>query len=212
MLTGRWTCRRCYAANNPSDHTCSSCGWPRVPGDAPPPEGGQPILAQPAPARSRPWWHNIARFAWILIPIGLIGFGILTQARRDDSGQIVGAGTVSVTDLAEGDCFNAPDDEELSDVEGRPCTETHQYEVFAIVTYPGGGDYPGEDEIADHAGMQCMSDFEDYVGVPYLRSDLDFSLWLPTREGWESGDRETICAAYDPDDGELEESVRGAER
>ncbi len=80
------------------------------------------------------------------------------------------------------------------------------------MTHPGGGGYPGEDEIADHAGMQCVRDFEDYVGVPYLRSELDFSLWLPTREGWQSGDRETICAAYDPDGAELEESVRGAER
>ncbi len=218
MLSGRWTCRRCYAANNPGDETCTSCGWPRVPGTTPPPEagqpeGGQPTLAQPpVAARPRPWWHNLARFAWVLIPIGLLGFGLLSQARRGESGEIVGAGTVSVTELAAGDCFNAPDDDEVSDVEGRPCNETHEFEVFAIVTYPGGGEYPGEDAIADHAGTQCVDEFEDYVGVPYMRSELDFSLWLPTREGWEAGDRQTICAAFDPADEETEGSVRDSER
>lgn len=224
MLSGRWTCRRCYAANNPSDEVCGSCAWPRVPGSGPLPDPTamdqgqmqpqpQPWVQQPAPA-PRPWWTGLLRFAWILIPIGIIGFGILSQARRDDSGEIVGGGSVDVTELAVGDCFNASDDEEIADVDARPCTEPHEYEVIAIVTYPfdRGSDYPGDDAIADHAGTECEREFEEYVGVPYEDSVYYVSFLMPTEEGWNAGDRETICSGYDPGDSERTESMRGSER
>lgn len=222
MLSGRWTCRRCFAANNPSDESCSSCRWPRVPGSAPLPETADPNApapseaqpwAQPAPP-PRPWWTNLLQFWWILIPIGVIGFGFFSEARRDDGGQLVDGGNLDVFDLSVGDCYDSSDQDEIAEVEAGPCTEPHEYEVFAIVSFPAqrGSDYPGDDAVFAHAETECLREFEEYVGIPYEDSVYDIGLLSPTESGWESGDRETICSGYDPGDSTLEESIRGIER
>ena len=224
MLSGRWTCRRCYAANNPSDESCTSCGWPRVPGSAPPPGDasagapGEQVVPHPeghaGPEPPRPWWRSLLRFAWILIPIGIIGIGLITQARRDDGGQIVGGGTLDVAELGVGDCYNSDAEDEIAEVDARPCTEPHEYEVIAIVTYPSGGasEYPGDDAVIEYVGPECARQFEEYVGIPYDDSVYYLTFLLPSIEGWESGDHETICVGYHPNDATLDESMRGAER
>ena len=266
----RWTCRRCYAANDGGDYKCSSCGTPRfvegtvaVPGeprrteptwqptpdadatDTHPPSGdqpwqpqqGQPGQSEPPqwqgqpdqpqwqgqPGQPQPWQQpeerrrsplvTLLSYAWILIPIGFALFYFFGQARRDDSGDIQGPGTLTVYDLRVGDCFNGDMSGSVSDVEARPCSGPHEYEVYGTVTHPdNGGEFPGDDVIGEHADDVCLAEFERFVGVAYEDSAL-YASWLsPSRESWSNGDRETLCIIHEEDEREVTGSMRGANR
>lgn len=61
------------------------------------------------------------------------------------------------------------------------------------------------------ADATCEPAFAGYVGTPYLDSDLFYDYYLPTAEGWETGDREVICVVFDSD-GPLTGSVAGSGR
>ena len=114
---------------------------------------------------------------------------------------------------AEGDCFNSSDDaEEISDVDGVPCTEAHEYEVFALATYEGDGTYPPDSELDAIFTEVCEPEFEPYVGAPYATSEIYGSMISPSEESWGSGDRSFICLLYDPSDPALTESLAGAAR
>ena len=52
--------------------------------------------------------------------------------------------------------------------------------------------------------------FEDYVGIGYDDSHLDFD-WLTTETaGWNAGDRTTICLVYDPDEQQVTRALQNA--
>jgi len=256
----RWTCRRCYAANDAEHLNCTSCGTPRfvagtvaVPGGERPAEpswqttpegdatGAQPQASgepwqpqasgepwQPQPA-AEPWqpqeaWEpqeqrrrsplvTLLSYAWILIPIGFVVFYFLSQARRDDSGAIEGAGNLTVYDLRVGVCFNGDMSGSVSDVDARPCSGPHEYEVYGSVTHPDNdGEFPGQEAIGDLADTECLAKFERFVGVAYEDSAL-YASWLsPSQESWSDGDRETLCIIHEEDEGEVTGSMRGANR
>ena len=66
------------------------------------------------------------------------------------------------------------------------------------------------DAISDAAWDECLSSFEDFVGVPYGDSAL-YLYWLtPTVEGWNAGDREVVCLVYVPDGKNLVGSAEGS--
>ena len=247
----RWTCRRCYAANNSTDYSCTQCGTPRfvegtvaVPPGAggpstQPPEWQQEGSQQPGwqprgePGQPGDWqqqgsqpgqWGPVQEqrptsplmrllpFVWILIPIGFAIFYFTTQARRDDSGAIQGQGTLSVYDLRVGDCFSADVSESVGDVQGRPCSEEHQYEVFGTFTHSQGGDFPGEDAIVTSAEPSCLQQFGSYVGISFEESEFYYSLLSPTEESWSDGDRETLCILHTLAEDNITGSMRGANR
>src|SRR5688500_10032442 len=80
-------------------------------------------------------WQRFRRYWWIpVLVVALIG-GYLFSARRGDDGALTSAGNVGVDDLRAGDCFDSADEAEISDVDGVPCTEPHEYEVFAVTTW-----------------------------------------------------------------------------
>lgn len=218
-MTDRWVCKRCFADNDASAPACARCGllrgsevsdadrgaWAAETGTAVP--GGTP----PPP------WRSWLRFWWIPVAVIVLAVGYFTTARRGDDGALAAAGTLSVTDLRVGDCFNTDGETEIADVDGVPCTEPHNYEVFAVHTYDGA--LPLTDASSEAVFRDlCEGDFEAYVGAPYATSAIYGSMISPSEESYADGDREYVCILFEPDpdnfsdDLVLTESLRGAAR
>jgi hypothetical protein len=227
-MQGRWVCRRCFASNDADATTCEQCGLergadpgqpPAQGGDQPPhwvpPQAGDqqpqwtPPQAQPRPG----WLQMVARFWWIgLIVVVAIG-GWWFSARRDDSGQITNTGNLDVGDLRVGDCFDLQDPEasEVEEVEAKPCTAGHQYELYYSADMPSPA-YPTEDEFNSFIESECIPSFNAYIGMDYNSSALYILPFTPTEDLWNSGDHSVQCVVYDQDDPKLTESLRNAAR
>ena len=110
-----------------------------------------------------------------------------------------------------GDCFNETSGDVVSDIPTVPCTEAHDYEVYAefdidLVTFPG------DDEVFRLADEGCLAPFASYVGLDFASSALDYTSYVPTMEGWtEYDDRSVSCVLFDPA-GQLTTSMAGAAR
>lgn len=110
-----------------------------------------------------------------------------------------------------GDCFNEATDDVVSDIPTVPCTEPHDYEVYASFDIDLAK-YPGDDEVSRLADEGCYAPFETYIGISFDNSALDYSYYVPTQDGWNDyDDREVSCIAFDPA-GQLTGSVAGAAR
>jgi hypothetical protein len=121
--------------------------------------------------------------------------------------------TISVFDLAVGDCFNAPEGETVSEVELVDCAEPHQYEAYHAEDHPAAGDeaYIGDAAMTEYADEVCLGQFESFVGTPWEESALNYFYLQPTAETWDIGDREILCAVYS-DEGDLTGSAEGTEQ
>lgn len=88
-----------------------------------------------------------------------------------------------------------------------PCAEPHSHEIYAALDYVVVSNlesattitdvYPGFEALESFARAQCLSEFEDYVGISVFDSALFYSWILPTLNSWESDDRdrEVLCVA-----------------
>ena len=148
--------------------------------------------------------------------IGLVAVGstLFFAARRDDGGDITGAGDLSVQDLRVGDCFDFTDDSyEVSSVRAIPCADPHVYEVYAVVAYPAGQEPSGADEpLNDWEVDQCVSGFEAYVNYDYETSVWYFSTLTPTPESWDAGDRTIQCFLHNESETAVTGSAEGTAR
>jgi hypothetical protein len=221
-VTDRWVCKRCFADNDGTAMTCARCGLTR----------GSEVTASdqqswaagagvPAPATEpeRPGWQRWLRFWWVpALAIALL-VGWFTTAQRGDDGSLTTAGNVSVTELRAGDCFIGSEEDEISEVDGVPCDEPHEYEVFAVQDRDGDT-YPTDAEFDAIFESICVSAFEPYVDAPYDTSAIYASFITPSEGSWDDGDREYVCYLFEPVDvnapgGELvqlTESLEGAGR
>ena len=114
------------------------------------------------------------------------------------------AGATALFHLQTGDCFRSSAGTtgrtvEIKDVTTIPCAETHDGEVFAVVTHPAakGAPYPGDDAVADFASSECLTRFTGYTGGSYDDSDLQVATVRPDSDSWaEKDDREVACVLY----------------
>lgn len=211
-MSDRWVCKRCFADNEESDTSCSRCGLIRGAEPTTDDQSTWAAGAGVATASTDAGWRRWLRFWWIPVIVVALVVGYATSARRGDDGALSSAGTVSVDELRTGDCFNTSDDEEISDVDGVPCTEVHEYEVFTLATYEGDGTYPPDSALPGIFAEVCQPEFEPYVGAPYATSEIFASMISPSEDSWSGGDRSFICLLFDPDDAELTESLADAGR
>lgn len=139
-------------------------------------------------------------FAAILLVLGLVAAAC-------------GGSSGTVFDLGVGDCFNDEDlqTEVITDVSTVPCNEPHDNELFYeySMTDPA---FPGQDAAFEAATQRCREQFEAFVGMDYIESDLDVFSIVPTAESWAEGDRIAQCALYAVDLSRLTGSMRGAAR
>lgn len=187
-----------------SPHTPPTDGEEFLPG---PLDAGKPLSL-----RSGPWVVGLL----VLLVIGGGVSASLSSAQRDDGGALSRSGTLDVTELQEGDCFDDPEgvaeEVEILEVQAVVCAEQHDNEVYEAGSLPGSDDsYPGDDALFQQVGARCVAEFETFVGVPYEDSVLDFAVLTPTGASWEAGDRDYACAIFDPSR-PVEGSLRGSNR
>jgi hypothetical protein len=221
-MSGRWVCQRCYESNDADATACSRCGLER---GADPSQaadttdasnastgGGQwsPVAKQD----TRPGWLSfLLRFGWVGVVIVIALVGVALNARRDDSGQISTGGNLQIQDLRIGDCFNLKDEDadSVSDVDAKPCAETHRYELYHATSMPEG-DYPSDAALSSFAEEECVGAFQAYIGLPPQDSALRVTYFTPSSDAWDDGDRSVQCAAYDPDAESRTGTLKGAAR
>ena len=212
-MNDRWVCKRCFADNDGARVACQRCGLTRGAETTEADRAAWAAQAGSAPGtQPEPGWQRWARYSWIPVLVVVLGVGYLVSARRGDDGSLTSAGTVGVDDLRAGDCFNTGEDKQISDVDGVPCSEAHEYEVFAVATYEGDGTFPSEAALDGIFTQICEPPFEAYVGEPYATSAIYGTMISPSEESFSDGDREYICVLYDPDDAALTTSLRNANR
>ena len=213
-MNERWVCKRCFADNDQTNAACARCGLIRGAEATDADQSGWAAAQSAAQPQAGGGWTRLLRFWWIPAVVIVLAVGYFTNARRGDDGGISEAGTLQVDDLRVGDCFVFEETvDEISEVDARPCTEAHRYEIFHITSWDGGGvEYPTEDAWFSFFFDACVPAFNSYVGHTYETSQLDFVPFTPTEEGWDEGDRVVQCALVDPNETELTASLRGAER
>lgn len=90
------------------------------------------------------------------------------------------------------------------------CSSPHELEVFHVVPTSGSA-YPTFDRLFDVSDGECVTAFEQYVGIDYYESEFWLDAYAPSESAWNAGDQSIRCAAYDPL-GDMTESVRGIGR
>lgn len=130
----------------------------------------------------------------------------------DDSDQ------TSVFDAEPGMCFNAPAEVEaqIAELDEVPCADPHDQEAYAVAEFQlpegeSGDAFPGDETLKAFADGACAQEFDDYVGVDYLDSELFFTYLLPSPRSWEQEDREVLCLVTGTGE-KLEGSVEGTGR
>jgi hypothetical protein len=134
---------------------------------------------------------------------GLVGGGVAIFAganavddntTRDESGEIVEGGGLGVFAINVRDCIQLPGVEQLVEsVEGVPCGQPHDAQVYAEFDLPGGA-FPGQATVDDQGSRGCYDRWQAAVGTVYEQDlVLDFTYFTPQREGWEAGDHEIQC-------------------
>jgi hypothetical protein len=120
----------------------------------------------------------------------------------------------NATDLAVGDCFDAPTtgvDETVEDVSHHPCTDAHTAEVFYVADYPDADAYPDVDAFDVFTEANCPPAFQAYTGLDFYSAaaeDLDIGLFYPLEEGWGRGDHEITCYIVRVDSGTMSASLK----
>jgi hypothetical protein len=133
------------------------------------------------------------------------------ETRDSQTGEIVGGGTTDVFTLAVGDCLNdESSSEEVFEVPTVPCSEPHLYEVYGEVIL-AGDEWPGDETVMQQADDGCYAQFEQFVGIAYEESVLEFNYYTPTQGSWDdAGDRLVTCLIFDA--GETTGSLAGTAR
>lgn len=205
-MNERWVCKHCFADNEATSSACHRCGLSR---------GAESTEADPTGAGTtsdQPAWRRWLRFWWIPVLAVVLAIGYLSSARRSDDGSLESAGTVTIDDLRAGDCFNSGEESEISDVDGVPCTENHQYQVFAVGSHEAETYPESQQEMVAVFTSVCEAGFASFVGIPWASSELGGSMITPSEESWSGGDRTFVCFLYDPRDAALTVSMEGARR
>jgi len=113
---------------------------------------------------------------------------------------------------AVGDCYDVrPVDKAPPIYLKLDCALPHQNEVFAILEYTAGKEYPGPDTLETQAKNECPKSWAAYVGAPYETSRFELAYNLPDQAGWGNGIRHVIgCLVVDPQGELITGSVRGS--
>ena len=115
-------------------------------------------------------------------------------------GFIFTRGTTSASALEVGDCFILGDDVEISRLETPDCTESHDSQVVGFVELEGPEAYPGRaDPYWEEVFFQCEdAAFATMTNIDLLPQDVRVDFISPSEQGWDNGDRESICLIHAP--------------
>lgn len=212
-MNERWVCKRCYADNNDTDAGCQRCGLARGAEASANDQATWTAQAEPATGANRGWtrWLSVLGVPVLIGVVALVYLNFFAGPSRDSSGQLTEAGTVAVTDLRIGDCFDTSETVEISDVEAMPCTQPHAFEVYHLATHETAT-FPTDAELDAIFGEVCIEPFATYVGTTYENSEIYANFITPSEDSFAGGDRGYICVLFDLSDDALTTSLRGAAR
>ena len=135
----------------------------------------------------------------------------VTPVERDDDGAITEQSQAAVDEITVGDCMDTTAESVVYDVPVVPCGEEHDEEIFGEFDI-AGDEYPGEAAIEEESNEKCVALFQDFVGIDYFDSELEFYTLTPTPEGWATfNDRTVNCVIVDLN-GKVTGSLAGAAR
>lgn len=135
----------------------------------------------------------------------------VTPVERDDAGAVTEQSQAAVDDIQVGDCLDSTSAEVVYDVPVVPCSEPHDEEIFGEFDLEGP-DFPEATAMEEETNERCIALFNDFVGMDYFESELDFYTLTPTADGWaEFNDRTVNCVIADPA-GKVTGSLAGAQR
>lgn len=119
--------------------------------------------------------------------------------RDSETGEIAESqDNADVFSIRAGDCLNSSSlGTEVSAVPVVPCADSHEDEIYFVFDLPEG-DFPGDFEVGELADETCTAEFNNFVGKAWEESQLDWWPFTPTADSWSGGDREILCAVYDP--------------
>ena len=113
-----------------------------------------------------------------------------------------------VFSLSVGQCLNDTAGTEVSEVPIVDCTDEHDFEVYSDFEIPGD-EFPGDDAIDSQADAECLTDFEQFVGISYDDSVYGYTYFTPTEGSWTDGnDRLVSCLIGDPN-GKVTGTLKG---
>ena len=119
------------------------------------------------------------------------------ETTRDSAGQIVEGGDLGAFTIKVGDCLGGGVTGEIESVDGVPCDQPHQNEVYYSLAAPeGDGTFPGSEALQDQADQACLDAFQGFVGLAFEQSIYEISTLIPTQASWEDAtqkDRELLC-------------------
>jgi hypothetical protein len=112
---------------------------------------------------------------------------------------------LSYTQLSAGDCLVGSNlglanaNPWPAEVTAVPCTHRHLAEIFfAGNVWSQSLAYPGYDAISHQGYARCLSAFLAYDGIAQPASAFSISYTAPDAATWPAGDRQVVCAAYQP--------------
>lgn len=144
-----------------------------------------------------------------ILIVGCSDASTADESIRTDDGEIVESGEVGAFRLQVGDCVNGAMSGEVSSVDGVPCDEEHQFEVYYAFDILGS-DFPGAEAVQEEAQTTCLEQFEPFVGATYAESIYDITALWPTEESWDMvGDREVLCMILNYDGTNKTGSAKG---
>ncbi len=162
-----------------------------------------------APRRGQAVAAIVVAAVWtVACVVGAVLIIATTGPDRDADGTVTSEGTISAFDLQEGDCTTDVPDGTVFRLEVVPCDEPHRGEAFYTADL-ATGDYPGDDAVLEQSEKRCLDAFEDFVGMTYDESELEFSYLYPLEESWAT-DRSVTCliASTDPTTGSAQNAAR----
>ncbi len=176
----------------------------------PPGPPGPPSYAMPEPAPAKKSRSGLYALVVLVVLIVLIVGGLAFFRDRISGG---------VTELQVGDCIDEPTTSasSITDVQHQPCTEPHDGEVFANLTYPGANDAPYPvltTTFDDFVSTNCLPLAETYTGRTQdeiAAAGLSYAYFYPTSDSWtQNNDRGVTCYIEHADGTKMTGSVRVA--
>lgn len=120
--------------------------------------------------------------------------GFDDDTTRNESGEITEAGGVGVFVLDIGDCIQLPDGLTAVSIEGVPCDEPHNGQVYAEFDIEEAT-LPVPADLDELAAQGCEFNWAPALGAAYeAMPDHDMTWFVPTKESWDqANDREVQC-------------------
>jgi hypothetical protein len=117
----------------------------------------------------------------LLIAGGIAAYHFATtdNAQRNSNGQVSQAGTMQVSDLAVGDCFDAPSsDSDISSMKAIPCSQAHDSQVYAEPKITESS-YPGDSTLQTEAKTDCEASSAQASISSSAPSSLETAYYYP---------------------------------